>query len=133
MIRRPPRSTRTDTLLPYTTLFRSDFQHQAFYNLNLQGPSWGKSNSPKNYLYRSTFLAGNLDGKGNIRGPRSFRTALSTEYAPSSRRRRHPQIGRAHVCTPVTNAHLVCRLLLEKKQHIALFQTHHRYRTFTLR
>src|SRR3546814_6634634 len=24
------------------------------------------------------------------------------------------QIGRAHVCTPVTNAHLVCRLLLEK-------------------
>src|SRR3546814_8370916 len=26
MIRRPPRSTRTDTLFPYTTLFRSDFQ-----------------------------------------------------------------------------------------------------------
>src|SRR3546814_10443171 len=25
------------------------------------------------------------------------------------------QIGRAHVCTPVTNAHIVCRLLLEKK------------------
>src|SRR3546814_17949213 len=24
MIRRPPKSTRTDTLLPYTTLFRSD-------------------------------------------------------------------------------------------------------------
>src|SRR3546814_4732809 len=27
MIRRPPRSTRTDTLFPYTTLFRS-FAHQ---------------------------------------------------------------------------------------------------------
>src|SRR3546814_17561746 len=26
MIRRPPRSTRTDTLFPYTTLFRSPFQ-----------------------------------------------------------------------------------------------------------
>src|SRR3546814_7287409 len=25
------------------------------------------------------------------------------------------EIGRAHVCTPVTNAHLVCRLLLAKK------------------
>src|SRR3546814_49738 len=25
------------------------------------------------------------------------------------------EIGRAHVCTPVTNAHLVCRLLLDKK------------------
>src|SRR3546814_1066065 len=26
------------------------------------------------------------------------------------------QIGRAHVWTPVTNAHLVCRLLLEQKK-----------------
>src|SRR3546814_8817103 len=26
------------------------------------------------------------------------------------------QIGRAHVCTPVTHAHLVCRLLLAKKK-----------------
>src|SRR3546814_2462608 len=25
------------------------------------------------------------------------------------------QIGRSHVCTPVTNVHLVCRLLLENK------------------
>src|SRR3546814_13547607 len=33
MIRRPPRSTRTDTLFPYTTLFRSDlsvFENVAF-------------------------------------------------------------------------------------------------------
>src|SRR3546814_20703110 len=28
MLRRPPRSTRTDTLFPYTTLFRSDHEHQ---------------------------------------------------------------------------------------------------------
>src|SRR3546814_15857755 len=27
MIRRPPRSTRTDTLFPYTTLFRSEARH----------------------------------------------------------------------------------------------------------
>src|SRR3546814_9934341 len=26
------------------------------------------------------------------------------------------QIGRAHVCTPVTNAHLVCRLMHETKK-----------------
>src|SRR3546814_12945957 len=34
MIRRPPRSTRTDTLFPYTTLFRSIATHsraQEFY------------------------------------------------------------------------------------------------------
>src|SRR3546814_4626501 len=29
MIRRPPRSTRTDTLFPYTTLFRSTNKHRA--------------------------------------------------------------------------------------------------------
>src|SRR3546814_9502245 len=28
MIRRPPRSTRTDTLFPYTTLFRSGFEFE---------------------------------------------------------------------------------------------------------
>src|SRR3546814_17282946 len=41
-----------------------------------------------------------------------------TDLVPAAR---HPcdvhvdEIGRAHVCTPVTNAHIVCRLLLEKK------------------
>src|SRR3546814_14346613 len=29
MIRRPPRSTRSDTLFPYTTLFRSDIEVDA--------------------------------------------------------------------------------------------------------
>src|SRR3546814_5782989 len=32
MIRRPPRSTRTDTLFPYTTLFRSALVASAFLN-----------------------------------------------------------------------------------------------------
>src|SRR3546814_17994984 len=36
MIRRPPRSTRTDTLFPYTTLFRS---HQFVGRAEGQGPS----------------------------------------------------------------------------------------------
>src|SRR3546814_10506744 len=30
MIRRPPRSTRTDTLFPYTTLFRSDHWYDVY-------------------------------------------------------------------------------------------------------
>src|SRR3546814_1636936 len=44
MIRRPPRSTRTDTLFPYTTLFRSSYkakhenlslhQYNQMYNSN---------------------------------------------------------------------------------------------------
>src|SRR3546814_965556 len=37
MIRRPPRSTRTDTLFPYTTLFRSDdFLHGGAGALDLR-------------------------------------------------------------------------------------------------
>src|SRR3546814_3566299 len=34
MIRRPPRSTRTDTLFPYTTLFRSDAPSQLRIDLH---------------------------------------------------------------------------------------------------
>src|SRR3546814_20260967 len=34
MIRRPPRSTRTDTLFPYTTLFRSH-EHLEYYSLGV--------------------------------------------------------------------------------------------------
>src|SRR3546814_12472629 len=36
MIRRPPRSTRTDTLFPYTTLFRSQYKmHDIFSHIVL--------------------------------------------------------------------------------------------------
>src|SRR3546814_9183925 len=39
MIRRPPRSTRTDTLFPYTTLFRSDdITLHRFYSLHYTLP-----------------------------------------------------------------------------------------------
>src|SRR3546814_6229778 len=43
MIRRPPRSTRTDTLFPYTTLFRSrcwrDSDRKNNFNKNLSAPT----------------------------------------------------------------------------------------------
>src|SRR3546814_6493772 len=34
MIRRPPRSTRTDTLFPYTTLFRSNAQIERIFGID---------------------------------------------------------------------------------------------------
>src|SRR3546814_3732274 len=37
MIRRPPRSTRTDTLFPYTTLFRSPYVIRAGQRLTIPG------------------------------------------------------------------------------------------------
>src|SRR3546814_6718050 len=99
MIRRPPRSTRTDTLFPYTTLFRS--------------------------------LDGCVDHQEGIADDEThaFFTGLMDEcevILPDRTGRVRRQIGRAHVLTPVTNAHLVCRLLLEKKKHNT---THHTYIT----
>src|SRR3546814_15342429 len=41
MIRRPPRSTRTDTLFPYTTLFRSLDGRGKIVELRLQGGDLG--------------------------------------------------------------------------------------------
>src|SRR3546814_13824981 len=47
MIRRPPRSTRTDTLFPYTTLFRSppigrrSFDEGSCQNIHDDGPARG--------------------------------------------------------------------------------------------
>src|SRR3546814_8363964 len=54
MIRRPPRSTRTDTLFPYTTLFRSKWLVGGFfedYELNLaeQISQQGVAGTPSPY------------------------------------------------------------------------------------
>src|SRR3546814_15900417 len=38
MLRRPPGSTRTDTLFPYTTLFRSDARYAAFGDRRVEHP-----------------------------------------------------------------------------------------------
>src|SRR3546814_4797153 len=42
MVRRPPRSTRTDTLFPYTTLFRSAGPNLRFRQFLASGPCNGQ-------------------------------------------------------------------------------------------
>src|SRR3546814_4580869 len=49
MIRRPPRSTRTDTLFPYTTLFRSTLPQSCFPNVNNTSASCSFSNNPHSF------------------------------------------------------------------------------------
>src|SRR3546814_9172947 len=61
MIRRPPRSTRTDTLFPYTTLFRSIRLRTQFLKGNFLIYSYGTphiNNMPTNFisLTLSSFL-----------------------------------------------------------------------------
>src|SRR3546814_6443918 len=65
-----------------------------------------------------------FEGISGVRVGKAFRfdleapdDATATAHADEvTRRFLINQIGRAHVCTPVTNAHLVCRLLLEKQK-----------------
>src|SRR3546814_15046752 len=47
MIRRPPRSTRTDTLFPYTTLFRSQLKRNRYYRL----VRWMERRLPEQHRY----------------------------------------------------------------------------------
>src|SRR3546814_13815184 len=61
MIRRPTRSTRTDTLFPYTTLFRSRLQAEAAVSLNYY-----------RYVFEET------QGEGGASGERKF----SPEWMP---------------------------------------------------
>src|SRR3546814_3477123 len=59
MIRRPPRSTRTDTLFPYTTLFRSPAARRKARRRSALPPS---ARSPRGiFELRDAFAADRLD------------------------------------------------------------------------
>src|SRR3546814_1714627 len=141
MIRRPPRSTRTDTLFPYTTLVRSrrvvellsarDGDGYVFrVDLRLRpSPEATPIVLPVDAAisyYESTALgweqaafiraraaAGDKGlGEDFLRSIRPFVWRRSLDFSAIDQL---TEIGRAHVCNPVTNAHLVLRLLREKK------------------
>src|SRR3546814_2074355 len=92
MIRRPPRSTRTDTLFPYTTLFRSIGEDKKPEHLPLKT---AKSRRDLFFTEEMSNLLKDIKATNKKAG-------RSEEHTSE---------------TPVTNAHLVCRLLLEKKKH----------------
>src|SRR3546814_2588646 len=67
MIRRPPRSTRTDTLFPYTTLFRS--MHERMVDFGAAGAPFSTTRSWKRH--RSLMheqRAGRAAGRAAARG-----------------------------------------------------------------
>src|SRR3546814_6193627 len=152
MIRRPPRSTRTDTLFPYTTLCRSlggevrlggpggervpaGAGHGGFHVIGMDvgahgdlrqrfsrglgkvtggGPGSlpGPPPAPQPAVLPISLRNSALDLKGFMRSVRSSRPAppLPSLAMPDSTRRSFqtcwswvPKIGRANVCTPVTN------------------------------
>src|SRR3546814_9356002 len=101
MSRRPPRSTRTDTLFPYTTLFRSACDPAR--PVIGQGRGDGRQR-PRRAVFRT----------------RKLRRLFPPAAGPDAARRRvlsEPRQDRKSTrLNPVTNAPLVCRLLLEKKK-----------------
>src|SRR3546814_9386816 len=91
MIRRPPRSTRTDTLFPYTTLFRSARRTCSKPFRGRCATAW------KSFRCRVT----PRKKKSRLRGGIWCSASRSEEHTSELQ---------------VTNAHLVCRLLLAKKK-----------------
>src|SRR3546814_5867516 len=101
MKRRPPRSKRTDTLFPYTTLFRSGGDHLVSLPI-MRALAKDRPIGMVHFDAHTDMWDGYFGNYKYTHGT-PFRRAIE-------------EIGRAHVCTPVTNAHLVCSLLLEKKK-----------------
>src|SRR3546814_9315155 len=91
MIQRPPRSTRTDTLFPYTTLFRSRIGYWEWVAAKIEQAELENAED-----------GDTVQTDGSVDYSRDY--SLGRPDRKSTRR------------TPVTNAHLVCRLLLEKKK-----------------
>src|SRR3546814_1343527 len=162
MMRRPPRSTRTDPLFPYTTLFRSetapadapaeeagvektgvDAKHEempappavpvepvtvvalpaptppAAPPPAVAAPGESEKVSGGVLAAASEALLANADAKASDAKSAAdavvavvlHLSSLRSEEAAHDRKSDLQQIGRAHVRTPVTNAHTVYRLM----------------------
>src|SRR3546814_5760823 len=107
MNRRPPRTTRTETLFPYTTLFRSRGEEG---QARLRGCRAGREAEPGRG--KDTFFSphGRIQGGANRVGVGRLRSEEHTSELQS------------------TNAHIVCRLLLEKKKKIQISMNEMNYR-----
>src|SRR3546814_4474493 len=112
MIRRPPRSTRTDTLFPYTTLFRSCKEPQ-----------------PRDTEFVRDGGRQGRDCQG-LCVRRRRRRSLFLGVRPWHGRRWYFYRSEEHTSELQSlMAHLVCRLLLEKKKQDTRTQHHHTIRS----
>src|SRR3546814_7547233 len=126
MLRRPSRSTRNYTLFPSTPLFRSLDDRRRAAGIAVEQ---GALRILRDIAQASgvggieKILADEADRLGNLldrhRKPgRPAGVFAEVEITADDDRIALAfagQIGRANGCTPVTDAHLVCRLLLENK------------------
>src|SRR3546814_2966370 len=115
MIRRPPSSTRTYKLFPCATRLRSHrsfrMKHAPALIALLALSACGGDRPAEN----ATDPLNEAAEQGELDGPATAEPSANTADR---------KIGRAHVSPPVTNAPLVCRLLLEKNK-IPSTDSHH--------
>src|SRR3546814_6250216 len=105
MRRRPPRSTSTDTLFPYTTLFRST--HMAVGG----GEKRAEAMSNLAGMYHAQATAPEIADWIEAAKPESEDQTLAlAEFKRQYIDRKSTRLNSS------TNAHLVCRLLLVKKK-----------------
>src|SRR3546814_10077534 len=95
MIRRPPRSTRTDTLFPYTTLFRS---HEAARHLLRVGDA-GRS-----ALYRAG-ARGGADARSEEHTS-ELQSLMRTSYAVFCLKKKNTSIHQPHTPHTITTIHI---------------------------
>src|SRR3546814_9591076 len=117
MIRRPPRSTRTDTLFPYTTLFRSR-----------RWPAWQRP-----YRRRDGHQAGPLVLRLPFRG-RSGNAGLPRSRLPLATRRLLSRLARSEEHTSELQSLMrisYAVFCLKKKNYYSLLYSHaiHSYST----
>src|SRR3546814_8421077 len=105
MIRRPPRSTRTDTLFPYTTLFRSLSDRER----ELVGPP----DAARRRQFET--IGTDRERRDIVAAVRAHRDTARQAGVDIDRGDLRHADRKSTRLNSVTNAHLVCRLLLEKK------------------
>src|SRR3546814_2301903 len=90
MIRRPPRSTRTDTLFPYTTLFRSAFQGDVTLSagkalaLNasmIRSDAIPGTQTPTVRLQAPSLIIGDMDGQRSEEHTSELQSLMRISYA----------------------------------------------------
>src|SRR3546814_3382976 len=99
MIRRPPRSTRTDTLFPYTTLFRSADRDQPILAALSHARQLGRR-TPRRVRTRRVDRRDEARRQARRPHPLPWWPPQLPAARPPARRRNgrgNPQIGRAHV------------------------------------
>src|SRR3546814_4283964 len=88
MLRRPPESTRTDTLFPYTTLFRSDDQRRA-RRRRLDGEAAHRRSGGAGIAARR----GGLSGNSRLKAEHGMGNSIWTGARPERDEFSHRHIG----------------------------------------